>query len=763
VTDAAPVTDAAAPSLDHVLAHLARLDLRLRRAVLSLRRQLAPPTEDEFRGLYISDQQADALLDRPPGTAMLGAGDPADEEAAALDRAIGAADELLRRREAGAAQGGPALRLELLRRRFGLSAFERDVLVVALAAEVDLKYERLFAYLQDDVTRKRPTVDLVLQLLCDTLPERLLARRAFVPPAPLLRWELLTVHDDPQARHPVLPARYLRLDDRVAGYLLGSDEIDARLAALREPAPAASPDSLPAETAARVGAFGAALDRDDRDATQFPPLPGSPAPRARPGRGPLGAPVFLLHGRYGSGRHGAAVALAGAARRPLLCLNASRLAGGEAEMEGALLLAEREALLTGALLCWTEAGDLLHPRPERAPVGRAFHQALARGRAPAVLLAERAWEPAGALQGRPFVRLELPETTYAERRRLWAAGLHGREGLTEAELGALAGRYRLTAGQIRDALARAGTLAWARDPGNGHLSAADVDAACRAQAQHRLSALAHQLTPRYGWEDIVLPGDELTALRLICAHIRRRPTVYGEWGFDRKLAAGKGVVALFAGQSGTGKTMAAEIIAGDLGLDLYRIDLSAVVDKYIGETEKNLEKLFQEAQDSDAILFFDEADALFGKRSGVRDAHDRYANVETAYLLQRTEAYDGLVILASNFPKNIDEAFARRLHFTITFPVPEEPERLEIWRRTFPAEAPVAPDVDLPFLARRLEITGGNIRNIILAAAFLAADEGRPISMRHLILGARQEYQKLGKMMHERDFGPYLRLVQPGA
>ena len=346
------VTEAVAPSLDHVLAHLARLDLRLRRAVLAVRQQPTSPTEDEFRGLYISDQQADALLERPPGVAPLsGAGAPPDEQMAALERAIGAADEWLLQREAGAALRGETLRLERLRRRFGLSAFERDVLVVALAAEVDLKYERLFAYLQDDVTRKRPTVDLVLQLLCDTLPERLLARRAFGPSAPLLRWELLTVHDDPQARHPVLPARYLRLDDRVAGYLLGSDETDSRLAGLREPAPPAGPETLPTGTAERVDAFGAALLRGDPDGAQ-------------------GAPVFLFHGRYGSGRRAAAGALTRAARRPLLLLNASRLAGGEAEIGGALRLAEREALLSGALLCWAEADALLQP-PARAGPGRA--------------------------------------------------------------------------------------------------------------------------------------------------------------------------------------------------------------------------------------------------------------------------------------------------------------------------------------------------------------------------------------------------------
>ncbi len=242
---------------------------------------------------------------------------------------------------------------------------------------------------------------------------------------------------------------------------------------------------------------------------------------------------------------------------------------------------------------------------------------------------------------------------------------------------------------------------------------------------------------------------------MVCTTVRQRPVVYGDWGFGHKLSMGKGLIALFAGPSGTGKTMASEIIANDLGLDLYKIDLSAVVSKYIGETEKNLERIFTEAQESDAILFFDEADALFGKRSETKDAHDRYANIEVAYLLQRTEEYNGLVILASNIKKNMDEAFIRRLHFIIDFPFPEEPERLEIWRRTFPPEAPRSDDLDLEFLARKFKLAGGNIRNVILTAAFLAADEGGPIAMRHLVRGSSYELQKMGKLVHEGDFEQY--------
>src|SRR5262249_11388531 len=349
-------------------------------------------------------------------------------------------------------------------------------------------------------------------------------------------------------------------------------------------------------------------------------------------------------------------------------------------------------------------------------------------------LAEKAWEPARDLADRPFLRLELPETTYAQRREHWRTGLSGHVAdLPSGDVDALAGRFRLTSGQIADAIRPARPLAWTRAPHNGHLSASDIDAACRAQAQHRLGTLARKLNPRYVWDDIVLPRPQLTTLRVICATVRQRPVVYGEWGFDRKLSMGKGLIALFAGPSGTGKTMAAEVIATDLGLDLYKIDLATVVSKYIGETEKNLDRIFGEAQESDAILFFDEADALFGKRSEVKDAHDRYANIETAYLLQRTEEYDGLVILASNLKKNLDEAFVRRLHFLVEFPVPGEAGRLEIWRRPSRAATPRADDVDLPFLARKLKIAGGNIRNIILTAAFLAAEDREPVAMRHLV------------------------------
>jgi SpoVK/Ycf46/Vps4 family AAA+-type ATPase len=263
--------------------------------------------------------------------------------------------------------------------------------------------------------------------------------------------------------------------------------------------------------------------------------------------------------------------------------------------------------------------------------------------------------------------------------------------------------------------------------------------------------MARKIVPRYGWNDIILPDDQRTMLREIVATVRGRPQVLEEWGVGRKLASSAGVTVLFAGPPGTGKTMGAEIIAAELGLDLYKIDLSTIISKYIGETEKNLEKIFGEAQSSNAILFFDEADAIFGKRSEVKDAHDRYANVEVSYLLQRMEAYDGVTILATNLRANLDEAFTRRLQFAVDFPFPERADRLRIWETLFPPDVPRDKELDFDLLARRFKLAGGNIRNIIVSAAYLAASDGERVTMEYLLHGTRRELQKMGRLVNDAD------------
>jgi SpoVK/Ycf46/Vps4 family AAA+-type ATPase len=428
----------------------------------------------------------------------------------------------------------------------------------------------------------------------------------------------------------------------------------------------------------------------------------------------------------------------------LLCVELPPLIAANG-LEAALTIAEREAALQRAALLLmglhqVKAEDALHLR-RRFEVARL---------APLVFLASDgsfAW---------PGLNIALPEPDFEARRDAWERHLAAEApGLVGAVIDGLAGKFKLSVEQIGDAAQIARGHALWRDPLQPVLTPDDLYAAARSQSTPILSSLARKIVPRFNWDDIVLPPDTRLQLREMCNHVEHRHTVYHRWGLERKLGLGQGLMALFAGQSGTGKTMAADILAGQLGLDLYKIDLSGVVSKYIGETEKNLHRIFAEAETSNAILFFDEADALFGKRSEVKDAHDRYANIETAYLLQKMEEYSGVVILATNLKMNLDEAFMRRMHFVIDFPMPEEDDRRRIWEAALPLELPLAPDVDLAFLARKFKLAGGHIRNIVLAASFLAAADGLALTMPHLIQATRREFQKIGRMITPTDFESY--------
>ena len=454
------------------------------------------------------------------------------------------------------------------------------------------------------------------------------------------------------------------------------------------------------------------------------------------------ARVCYFHGPQGVGKESAAAVLSRALGLAMLAVDVEGLLGvGDEAFAQKLELAVREASLQGAALFWRGFDRLLEDdaRSRRMLI---LERLEAHG-GWSFLAGEELWEPADALHSSGFLRFEFPLPDVRGRRELWTRALNGQQ-LDPSEL---ASAFRLSGGQIRDAAATARSLARRRSAHNGHLTMDDLQAACRLQSNRKLTLLARHIIPRYGWGDIVLPTDRLEQLREIVMSVRYRAQVFEEWGFERKLSLGKGLAVLFAGPSGTGKTMAAEILAGELGLDLYKIDLSTVVSKFIGETEKNLSRIFAEAETSNAILFFDEADALFGKRTQVRDAHDRYANLEISYLLQRMEEYEGVVILATNLRKNMDDAFVRRVRFTVDFPFPGERDRRRIWEGIWADEVPRAPELDFELLARQFELTGGNIRNVALGAAFRAAEDGGVVGMEQLLHGVRREFQKMGKVM----------------
>ncbi len=433
--------------------------------------------------------------------------------------------------------------------------------------------------------------------------------------------------------------------------------------------------------------------------------------------------------------------------KPLLKIDLEALARPERSenaAQAALLLALRDARLLSAVPFITRIDNLFSDgalQPGLFPAILEFPGLI-------ILSGRTTWQIAGFERSRRFSWLEFPAPTFAERRALWSYFLN-QSGLEERpDLTSLAGQFMLTSGQIRDVVATA--MDWAAQRGDA-LNASDLLASARLHSSSHLTGLARKIVPRFTWKDIILPPDQLDILKEIINMVRTRPLVLTEWGLGQKLVSSAGVTILFAGPPGTGKTMAAEIIAGELGLDLYKIDLSTIVSKYIGETEKNLEHIFHEAEASNAILFFDEADALFGKRSEVRDSHDRYANIEISFLLQRMEAYDGITILATNLRSNLDDAFTRRLQFAVDFPFPEEDERLHIWQALFPSDAPKEENLDLGQLAHRYRLAGGNIRNIIVNAAYLAAADGGKISMAHLNHGARRELQKMGRLVTDQD------------
>jgi hypothetical protein len=600
-----------------------------------------------------------------------------------------------------------------------------------------LTYEKIFAYLQDDVTRKRPTVELLLNLLCCSAEEKLERRAQFHPSAALVHNGLIHIAPDPNQSDAPFLAQTVQIDEQVARMLLGQTGVDPRLSSFSElTAPLSERTAMP---------FDADLVRVLR--------------RLATHHVEQTLRVYF-QGRAEAEKRNVAEGLAASLGTRLLHAYANRLLD-KADYEDLWRLLLREARMHDAVLYISGIDELAGSE------GKARRQILLehlkKHDGIVILAGLRQWQAYGfdGLALMPVV-FEVPE--YRTRAALWKRALEdlGQEANEDAT-NTLAARFKLDAAQITQAASSAALSAQWRMAGGlpdgtsneqprvTAPSLEELTAAARSQCGHELAHLTRKIEPKYKWDDIVLPPDQMAQLKEMCLHAEHRQTVYNEWGFDGKLSLGKGLNVLFCGPPGTGKTMAAEVVARGLQLDLYRIDLSQVVSKYIGETEKTLNQIFAAAEDSNGILFFDEADALFGKRSEVRDSHDRYANIEISYLLQKMEEYEGMSILATNLRQNLDDAFIRRLQFIVEFPFPDEEFRRRIWENVFPKETPLADDVRFDLLAREVRLAGGNIKNMALAAAFYAASAHECVRMGHLIQAAYREHQKLGKSWSSHD------------
>jgi hypothetical protein len=577
-----------------------------------------------------------------------------------------------------------------------LSPFERDLLVLCAGVELDSTFASACARAQGDARRTYPTFSLAL----GALPQAHWS--ALSPAAPLRRFQLVVL-----GQADTLTTCPLRIDERVLHFLTGVHHVDERLLGLVD---------LVREAGALPPSHRVITDR-------------IVAVWSRAG---AAIPVVQLVGPDDEAKRRIAAAACAAATATLYAVSASALPGaqGAGLDESAIArLLTREAVLAGSALL-LECDDL-EPSDARALAAAR----LADRTGGLVLVTSRDRRRLGR---RPVLTFDVRHPTKPEQRALWtdriaAAGL-APPGETDAAIDQLVAQFDLGAPGIELACAigveqpagDAGTTLWN---------------ACRHESRPRLDDLAQRIEPAAGWDDLVLPHAHREVLRELAVHVRQRDHVYGRWGFAGKGGRGLGICALFSGASGTGKTMAAEVLANELSLDLYRVDLSQVISKYIGETEKNLRRIFDAADGGATILLFDEADALFGKRSEVKDSHDRFANIEVSYLLQRVEAYRGLAILTTNLKSALDPAFLRRLRFVVPFQFPTAAQRKEIWRRVFPHETPTE-GLDLEKLSR-MNIAGGNIRNIAIGASFLAAEAGEPVQMTHVLRAAEREYAKL--------------------
>jgi hypothetical protein len=587
--------------------------------------------------------------------------------------------------------------------RFGLNRFEQQLLLLCASVEYDTGMGELCAAATGSKGQQQPTFALALAAFEEPVWE------ALSPARPLRYWRLIEVTTTP---NQALTTTALRIDERVANFLKGLNHLDERLAALCTPLEP-SDDSLP--LAASQESMAQAIGRLWTSTT-----------------GHMTPPIVQLLGSDSLSKQLVANRVCAILNLQAMRVSYDLLPQQPADIEALARLWRRECMLS-PLVLYVDLDANESPAAEaHLPAIRQFLSKMDG----TVMVAARHSLPR---LGRGHVVFDVRKPSAEEQSSEWLRAL---PLLDPVIAGQLSAQFNLNQSEIQRIALE--SRAAAQD------TCDFLWDACRMSVRPRLDQLAQRLDPKASWDDLVLPTEESGILRQLTAQVAQRAKVYGGWGFGQAMNRGLGISALFAGDSGTGKTMAAEVIANDLKLNLYRIDLSAVVSKYIGETEKNLCRLFDGAEDGGVILFFDEADALFGKRSEVKDSHDRFANIEINYLLQRIESFRGVSILATNMKGALDTAFLRRLRFSVRFPFPSKADRSRIWQRAFPAAVPLQ-DVEFEYLAR-FNLTGGAIHGAALNAAFLAAAADSPVTMKILLSAVRSEFLKLERPVNESDF-----------
>ncbi|WP_139999756.1 ATP-binding protein [Paenibacillus paridis] len=720
---------------DYLLDELIILDVLLE---YEMQRMLATEEEavsvDAFRGMYFSVSEAKALLDKDEPFLQL----TSEQDLLLHQLKTRVAARLQKSRLEQA-----SLPIELLKTGFRLNELDIRLLIVAIAPHVNRKYLKLYAYLQDDMTSQHLTLDLMLRLCCTTLAERKYAYEIMTSPNSHMKGFFTSYTNLNDLKHFSLLMEPIRLEPRLINFLLGIEwRYDGALASLKHYS-CANHKELPSllineDIHTHMQKYIA--DRDSR----------------------MTSILWVLQGPTGSGKTFHARHISKILKRSLLEFDLSHAP----EQQEAFRQVIDQVLLEAALIDAIPAFDRIHTLQSTQGLTTGndrrkqwLFERLLDWTGIVFLFSEEPVKSSIRMPDKTWVNIVIPLPDLEQSQKLWEQLTQKSWLVTANEISQLAGKFRFTPGQMITTVEEARKLEkWEDSAAFRPQTAGNPSKLLHQSAyqltNHQLQNKAAKVESKFRWEDLILPNDTLQLLRQACNRIKHRHTVMHHWGFDRVLPYGRGISMMFTGPPGTGKTMSALVMAKEMEAELYRVDLSRVVSKYIGETEKNLSEIFDQAKLSGAILFFDEADALFGKRSEVKDAHDKYANMETSFLLQKMEEYDGLTILATNFAQNLDDAFTRRIQFIIKYPFPSAEQREQLWRSAIPPQVP-SEEIDYAFLSQTFELAGGSIKNVILTAAYLAVSEGTSLAMKHMIESVIQEYKKTGKLLLKDRLGPY--------
>lgn len=616
---------------------------------------------------------------------------------------------------------------------FNLDDIEMNLLIVGISVELDTKYEKVFGFLHDNINNKRPTFDVAFNILEIPFEEKIKFRNnirkgSFFQKF-ILKQELFLDES-------TFLSSELIIDERIVDFIINGNNLDVQIKELIS-------EYIPVMDDKNLSYKLKVVEDIDRTINNF----------YINAYGEKCIYIFL-HGDKGVGKKSIIKNYVDLNCVKLIIADLKILSLREVPLRESIKKILREAVLREAFVCFENYSCIEKDLEDRDILLKDFFISLEFFNQPVFVLSEEKYKPNKYFNESAIVSFNVERPVYEERIELWEYYLKSNnlDGFSSSELAA---KFNFTPLQINNA-AKSTSSKLLLDNENRKV----IYEACYEQVDSKLTEKTVKVKATYTWEQLVLPEEQKKYLKDACNQVKNRYTVYEKWGFGKKLAYGKGLSLICAGPPGTGKTMSAQVVANELNLELYRIDLSQIVSKYIGETEKNLDMIFNEAKLSNAILFFDEADSLFGKRSEVKSANDKYANMETAYLLQKIEEYEGISMLATNYLNNIDKAFLRRINYVITYPFPNAMSRKQIWIGMFPVEAPLDEDVDFDYLSKTFEIAGGNIKNVVVYSAFIAAEEKKCISMRHILYAAKYELQKMDKLLLVEDLGEYKYLLR---